>query len=531
MHLKVPRYPSFRHSWQWFLPLLLALTSNSFCANLTAPGAAQPDSIHLLRLGALYELADHFRDSLWPGFDIHKIPIAINNQDQQEYLIGHPNPPQEFHPLAGWQIGGLTPYLRDGCTLYGPRGGGWAAQVGGVLSAYVGVLQKDQTTDSYFSLLMHECFHVFQPTFHERADSAWGELPELDADYSAHIGLESCILHELVVKPPSPGDSLLASLFVAAREERRRNLARDVILAENETEFDEGTATYIQTRLLELLSHIGGLELPWLAADSQFYCFSDAGADYDQMIYQIFPAQSMVTTYMHARYNVGMAECLVLDRLEPGWKSKLAQKGVTQYDVLKARFSFPEAESGRLLQSAKAKFAYDSIYTVQHQLVTQQIDSLRHYLQADGRRYRIYYSQASGNFKWKPRGPVLQIPTDLMANIDSALNIKDIDLGVTRRTNHGPTLWLGGIERFEKGDLVFESKQVPILFRLDYFQWIDTIPAADESDFKIESSGHQGDLYENLKITTNAFVLQIPHAKITKYPGVIAILPETDATK
>ena len=117
-----------------------------------------------------------------------------------------------------------------------------------------------------------------------------------------------------------------------------------------------------------------------------------------------------------------------------------------------------------------------------------------------------------------------------MEDIDSALHLEAIDLGVTRKSNHGPMLWLGGIERFEKGDLVFESKQVPILFRLDYFEWIDTIPAADESDFKVEASSHQDDLYENLKITTDGFVLQIPHARIKKLPGVVAILPEYDST-
>ena len=159
---------------------------------------------------------------------------------------------------------------------------------------------------------MHECFHVFQPNYHERADSSWGELPELDADYSALLGLESRILHEMIVNRPSQNDSVLISMFVATREERRRNLARDVVLAENEDEFSEGTASYIQTRLSEMLSRIGGLALPLRAVDSQFCCFSEAGADYNQMIFRILPPQDMVTTFMHAKYNIGMAECRLL---------------------------------------------------------------------------------------------------------------------------------------------------------------------------------------------------------------------------
>ena len=183
-----------------------------------------------------------------------------------------------------------------------------------------------------------------------------------------------------------------------------------------------------------------------------------------------------------------------------------------------------------MLRLAGEKFAYDSIYAVQNRLVTEQVELLRHYIQADGRRYRVYHSLAGGGFKWKLRGPVYRVPTPLMENIDSALHLETIDLSFTRKSNNGPTLWLGGIERFKRGDLVFESKQVPILYRFDYFEWIDTIPA-DDSDFKVEASSRQDDLYENLKITTDGFVLQIPHARIKKLPGVVAILPESDLKK
>jgi len=499
------------------------------------PAVAQDDStprsiddLDLARIEALYNLVDRFTDSLWPGFDITKIPIAVNNDDRQEILVAYPNPPKEFRPLEGKMVGGNPVYIRDGCTIFGPRGGGWATEIGDVMTAYVSVLQKDQAVEPYLSLLLHECFHVYQPILRERADSAWGELPELDEDYSALLELEGRILYHLLTAPDDDSTRHLASMFVAVRQERRTDLAPDVILAEGEEEFNEGTPSYLETRLFQLLARQGGIEKLTEIDDPQYHGFKDAAELYDERVQRILPPPDKIVTFFHAKYNIGTAQCLVLDRLMPGWKSRMGEKGSTQFAIMEALFPLTDQQRANLLDEAKKQFGYDEIFAREHQLIGEKIEMLRNLVEAPGRRYQIYFSILPPPFKWKPKGPVHTIPNDLMAQFDEELNLPNFMPEYTATSNTGPTLWEGGIARFEMGPLVFESKEVPILFRLKYFEWIDTDPAADESDMIIEASRQEGTNYYDLKLTTDAFVLTVPHARIEKSDQVVAIIPIPD---
>ncbi|MHC4899629.1 MAG: hypothetical protein ACYTGW_21260, partial [Planctomycetota bacterium] len=147
------------------------------------------------RIRELHHLTDVLGEQLWPGFDTREIPIAVNNNDREEMLIGHPAPPAAFRAFEGHEIDGKPAMIRDGVTRFGPRGGGWAVSLGGRQTAYVGVLQRGLSTERYLSLLLHECFHVYQKDYRARGRGKTAALPTDDADYAAMIGLESHVLH------------------------------------------------------------------------------------------------------------------------------------------------------------------------------------------------------------------------------------------------------------------------------------------------------------------------------------------------
>jgi len=482
-------------------------------------------SIDVDRVRLLYDLCDRYADSLWPGFDIRKMPIAINCNDKQELLIGHPSPPAEFRPYTDDTIPGQTMLIRDGCTRYGPRSGGWSITLGGVETAYVGIVKEPLITDRWIPLLLHECFHVFQDGFRKRADSNWVELPELDADYSALLGLEGRLLYAALTDTTADMRRL-ASMFVAVREERRRLHSPDMAWTEGEAEFSEGTAEYVDTRLQELLVRDSTFRNELPHEDPLFQCFDSTWLQVDMARHMIQPLSGHIMTYMQAQYHQGMAECFLLDRFRPGWKSELSKPDVTQFSLLQEAMALDEAAKPALVADARAAFNFDSIATAQKQLVDEQRAKLCGVLEQPGCRYRIYHSSLPGRFKWKPRGPVEIIPSDLMESIDTRHPLPTFGMDDDLRSNRGPSLWMGGFERFEKNDLVFESQEQPVLFRLAYFEWIDPEPAADGSDCVIEGTTDDGVHYRDLKMTTDGFVLTVKQARVEHADGVVAIIPE-----
>lgn len=126
----------------------------------TDPPARALGEIDVIRVQELHHITDVFGNKIWPGFDTRKVPRAINNDNKEELLVGHPNPPKEYHPFKDFELNGRPVLVRDGANRYGPRGGGWAVDIGGKQTAYVSTLREGSDTAPYLSLILHECFHV-----------------------------------------------------------------------------------------------------------------------------------------------------------------------------------------------------------------------------------------------------------------------------------------------------------------------------------------------------------------------------------
>ncbi|UCD76009.1 MAG: hypothetical protein JSV91_03620, partial [Phycisphaerales bacterium] len=435
-------------------------------------------ALDIARIRELFRITDTLGDELWPGFDTRIIPIAVNHDDRQEILTGHRFPPREFHPFDDHVLNGKPVMIRDGCTRYGPRGGGWAIDLGGEHAAYICTLQPDQTTEQYLSLLLHECFHVFQRWYRQRDIKAWADLPQDDVTYSAMLGLESEVLYALVNEKDNDAANELARMFVAVRQERRRDLGSDIAFTENEQEYMEGTPTYAQARLYQLMQDRGGLEPLADLDDPHYEYFADAGEKYREMVDGIRPPQDDLITFFHSQYNHGMAMGLALDRIRPGWKRELRETNLSPYALFLRQF--PELADGddALLEKAKERFGYEQILARQQECMDQRLATIRGYIDAPGRRYRIYHGEVRGRFNWKPAGPVYHVPLSLRDDPE----IEAI-------------IWAGGIHTFERGELLFESGEVPVIFRQDYLEWIDTEPAADGSDLVITSATSEGDVH------------------------------------
>jgi len=480
----------------------------------------------LLRIRELHRITDTFGQRIWPGYDTRKIPIAVNNDNRQELLVNHPKPPEEFKVFEGHDLDGSPVMIRDGCTRYGPRSGGWAMKLGGEETAYVGILREGLPTERYLSLLLHECFHVFQPRFRSRADGPRAESPTDDPGYSAMIGLESRILHAALHQDDAVKVRSLARMFIAVRRERRKNLTEAVCRHEDEQEFSEGTATYVQARMFQLLAESKGLKSPLTSEDPQYSGFEAAKKMYQEYLARILPSEKRPVTFMHAQYNIGMALGLLLDRVRPGWKKEMKKKGMTQFTLLEQEFAIVKEEEAKLAIEAKNRFDHKGLLARQKSLVEERLDTIRGYLYKKGRRYRVFHGNLPGRFKWKPRGPVYRVPPALINKADREIRVRGSSGMRVIRENLRVTVWAGGIRRFEKGtDLVFESRDVPVIYRFDYLEWIDPESAEGGAGHTIRSHRDKDGVHHGLTFVTAGFTLKAARARIEVTDDIVAIHP------
>jgi hypothetical protein len=464
--------------------------------------------IDVARLRELHHITGVLGDRLWPGFDARAVPLALNFDDRYELLLGHPNPPPEYL-LTGQRIGDEPLLLRQGVSRFGPKGGGWAVKLAGAQTVYVGPAGEQGPIERYLLLMLHEAFHVYQDRYRPRTSGAREEPPENDPAYSAMIGLESHVLAAALAPDGDKQVRELAKTLVAVRHARRAGLSTALVRSEGEHEFSEGTATYSQVRALELLADAQGLEGSELV-EPRYQAFGAAQSLLDDSLSKIRPSPDAPITFFHSQYQNGMAICMLLDRVRPDWKDEMRERGITQFALLEREFPLGAEEEAALVNGARERFGYEALLARQTELIQAHIDEVLGYVTGPGRRYRVHHGKISGSFRWKPEGPVLHVTPQ--------------QLGEEGREPRS-TLWVGGIRRFERGELLFVSRAVPVLYRRAYLEWIDREPAPDGSDLVIESGSQEGDVYEQLVLKTDGFTLHVPRARVVVTDEVVDVFP------
>ncbi len=473
-------------------------------------------AVDVARVRELYRLSDELGDQVWPGFDVRKIPVAINNDDREELLAGHPDPPPGFRVFEGFELNGRPVMIREEVIrLYGGGGGGTALWIGDVKSVYSPTLQAgDETEEHYLLKLFHEAFHCFQEGYRRRADGAGGEHLWTDPNASAMIALEGHVLRAALEATDDGEMRELVKTFIAVRHERRKGLPKALVLQEGEDEFHEGTAHYAQVRALQLLALKGGIKPPEGNPRPGYPGFADAWELLAEQISDLVGQDGeRPMTFERAMYKHGMAQGVLLDRLRPGWKEALREQGATQFALLEGALDVPADEEAKRVTAAKERFGYQDLFAEQKRRTQRYHDMIRGFLEAPGRRYRIYDRDLPGRGLRKSRHPLHPVPEDL-------------GIQAAAKAEPGSAIFAvyeAGVARYEKPGFSFSSQEVPILLGMAYMEWIDPDPAPDRSDLKIVAERQEGDVYHGLKLTTRGFTLEAAKARIEWSQEVVEI--------
>ena len=196
--------------------------------------------------------------------------------------------------------------------------------------------------DQYISLAAHEAFHAFQGqqayekfAAAERANAeSEDRYPWQDQTLQAGWQAELDLLARLL-KTTDPAESAdIAAQFLEQRAARRQRagLSPDLIAFEKQREWLEGLARYTELEIWRLASQGSYQPIPASAALPDFERYTAFERRWEQEIAQL---PRMAAQEGEGRfYYTGMAQAVLLDRLAPGWKTRVFDEGVWLEDLL-----------------------------------------------------------------------------------------------------------------------------------------------------------------------------------------------------
>jgi len=336
----------------WLVGIALFLVASAAPVVARQPGLTLDDQAHV---AAAHLLIGDFGETAWPGFS--SPPPLLLRAASGEFLLGHPSPPAEFVSVPGLEIGGEPVYYTDEPLTPAPIASSWP--IGDLWGAALpvrddfqvildemlgeGTVILDET--NHVRVLVHEMFHAFQLNH-------LGGLQNLPPDLLGPDGMEwlaevtESEMAELNAAHASEGSALRAALEAETEDEARAlaaeflrlrqaryaalkaRYAPDLISYERSVEWIEGPARFVELALIQRAPELDQDRLPaplvFQDPDSLWIEFLDQLAD-----------PGAIPGGIRERYTaMGAGQAFLLDRLSPGWQTRVLDDGLPFEDVL-----------------------------------------------------------------------------------------------------------------------------------------------------------------------------------------------------
>ena len=365
------------------------------------PVTLQVDPLLIAEAGEVWGLIASPNNPIWPGWDTSGTPLLFYLPGKQDVLINHPRPPGGFLPYDGpVRFPGGRILLKNGPTLIEWDGQNTSKDVEGIRTLVVadtlsnlrgqmsGLLQdarpaaekvqalrfSDLATDPYGQLAMvvHEAFHVFQDK--QAPDKGANEMlllyyPVLSVQNNVGFAQEGSALAEALRATDAAAFRRAAVRWLALRKDRRSSLPQKALEYEDGTEFTEGLAKYTEYRLFQVLE--GRRPGPAMSWAQGFVGYADLAPQRERLIEKMVQNMSGAVNVNNDPYGTaplrmrlyysGMAVGVMLDRLAPGWKSRIFSPDTSLTSLVEEALKPSPAELDQALKEARGEAPYASL--------------------------------------------------------------------------------------------------------------------------------------------------------------------------
>jgi hypothetical protein len=373
----------------------------------TLPGKAEPPGKPVLRVDPLliaqaaevWGVIARPDNPIWPGWNAADTPLLFYLPGTQDVLINHPKPPEGFRRYTGpVGLAGAEIFIRDGRTFFEFDGQNTALEVAGVptlvvadtlsnrrqqvqgwlsdptpaaqKSAHLGWDQLQSNPYDSLCMIAHEAFHAYQAKAapnKKGSELAVMRYPATAAANTLGFALEGKALSAALRGNPAQARRQ-ALLWLAARQERRRNLSAEAVGYEDYIEYLEGSAKYVEYRLLQVLE--GRTPKPAMAWVQGFHGYGDLKGERERLIAQMEKHMAGEANVNNDPYGAsprmrlyfsGMAVGVLLDQVSPGWHGKLLSPQASLTGLAAEAIAATPAELARALEEVKNQPGYGEL--------------------------------------------------------------------------------------------------------------------------------------------------------------------------
>ncbi|HEX7393830.1 MAG TPA: hypothetical protein VF313_02795 [Anaerolineaceae bacterium] len=273
----------------------------------------------------------------WSGWG-QPLPPLLISKGSDDFLVGHPHPPEGFDLAEGLLIGEQNVFRRPGHLVPVPAATVW--NVAGVWSVAVPERTEFQAAvdkalgkgkviidpPGYVRAIVHEAFHAYQmtriggnpPNFGVDVDEG-----EMIADLSSRSGLDDRYSAEgqalaNALRMTDQADTLKeAARFLQLRQSRRGSNTPEVAAYEQSVEWTEGLARYAEISLIRLAGQTN--YRPTLAGLN----YPSPDDTWEQFLKDLAQPTLNPDGFRGRYYLLGAGQAFLLDRLLPGWKDRV----------------------------------------------------------------------------------------------------------------------------------------------------------------------------------------------------------------
>jgi hypothetical protein len=348
--------------------------AEKIASNDVASPVLRIDPLLIAEAHEAWSLIGSANDPVWPGWDASSTPMLFYIPGVQDVLINHPHPPQGFQLYSGpVQFPGWKIFVKDGPTIMDLDGQNTSTEVDGVPTLVVAdtlsnlrqqvfgmvadtrpaqekfptITPSSLAIDPYDQLAMvvHEDFHVYQ---HKMApDKGASEYlllyyPVLSSSKQCRFRAGKLGFGRRAALDRCGTTPVAALRWLALRKERRAQLPAKAIEYEDGVEFVEGTAKYTEYRLFQVLEgRKPSAALNWAQG---FNGFDNLAPQRQQLLDKMVQNMSGKVSVNNDPYGTapvrmrlyysGMGIAAVLDRLMPGWQSRIFAAGASLTSLL-----------------------------------------------------------------------------------------------------------------------------------------------------------------------------------------------------
>jgi len=469
------------------------------------------------RLERTYALLDSHAKDIWPRWDDYlRYDVMVRFPNLVTLLIGPEKAPEGYEPIAGRLVHGKPAYLNRtkalpiavDLPLFGGGAGGksvtirlkmpeltppqmdaWKARDEREIDPEV---FADRSSEDQILVYVHELFHCYQQSVAKITDVPQDvDISELvpTAEGAAYAEIEGrCLVKALSESDPAVMRRYLAD-WLAAHDARRAKMDAALVASETLTTMHEGTATYSNLRMAQIIVERGEAHPARPGGDPVFFGFRRAGSYVQRNLDEI--EDVMVETFdtVGKCYDYGACQCFLLDRIAPGWKEGFFESGKSLADALRGALRLTDAERSAATARLADQWGFQQLVAKHAVPLKRGQDALALVKSRQGYTFIIDTVQMRELLQIRARGESFQV-------------------GIASVYPHG-------IDRAVLGEIVLTSSDTP-LFRRDLYwlEWVDTEVAPGRSAYSLDCLEKSGDVCKSATLTTKGFVLKAPEMQV-----------------